>query len=76
MEPDFWKDVTIAMDKNCLEHVGQHVLDLVSVLLVLLASEKSEESLLLFLDYPLRRLNVSQNYRGDPKTGCVWFSNG
>ena len=47
MEPDFRKDVTIAMDKNCLEHVGQHVFDLVSVLLILFASEKSDESLLL-----------------------------
>ena len=34
--PDLWQGVSVAMDEDGLEHVGQHVLDLVCVLLKLL----------------------------------------
>ena len=39
-KPDFRQDVSVAMDEDGLEHVGQHVLDLVSVLLQLFAPRK------------------------------------
>ena len=34
--PDLWQGVSVAMDEDGLEHVGEHVLDLVHVLLQLL----------------------------------------